>query len=63
MGHPSNYAAVRFQCDPLDELAIAVGANWPTNLARSDWADLERAIAEAIIDALMSQFAPIAAAG
>ena len=58
MGHPLNYAAVRFQCDPLDELAIAVGASWPTNLARPDWADLERAIAEAIIDALMSQFAP-----
>ena len=58
MGHPSNYAAVRFQCDPLDELALEVVASWPANLSRSDCADLERAIAEAIVDALMSQFAP-----
>jgi hypothetical protein len=33
MGHPSNYAAVRCQCDPLDELAIEVGqAGRPTCL-------------------------------
>jgi hypothetical protein len=58
MGHPSNYAAVRFPCEPLNTLALQTAASWPVHLPRTYWADLERAIAEAIVDGLMSPFTP-----
>jgi hypothetical protein len=58
MGHPSNYAAVRFQCDPQDELAFRSVAHWPTDHSPAYCADLEQAIGEGIIDGLLGQFVP-----
>jgi hypothetical protein len=58
MGHPSNYAAVCFQCDPADELVFQSAARWPADLSPTYCAALEHACGEAIIDGLMGQIYP-----
>ena len=56
--HPSNYAAVRFQCEPADALGFTAEAPWPTHLGITYQADLERAIGCGLVDRLMNTFYP-----
>ena len=58
IGHPSNDAAVRFPCEPHDELAFESVARWPADRTPTYCAEVERAIGEAIIDRLMGAFNP-----
>jgi hypothetical protein len=57
-GHPSNYALVRFRCEPADELTFLSEAPWPAHLSSTYCTDLERAVGVAILDALMGEFYP-----
>jgi hypothetical protein len=55
MGHPSNFACVRFQCEPSDEFSFVATPNWPSDLSHTYVADLENAILSGLIDALMTE--------
>jgi hypothetical protein len=57
-GHPSNYAAVRFRCQPADALLFISQARWPVHVSIAYQADLERTIGYAIVDTLMNIFYP-----
>ena len=57
-GHPSNYAKVRFQCDPGDELRLAARIDWPVGLP-PDYCDaLVMAIGNGVVEAAMGQEYP-----
>src|SRR5687768_16480998 len=58
MGHPSNFAALQFRCEPADELTFRSIARWPQHLPPGYCADLERAIAFGIVDSLLSHVYP-----
>jgi hypothetical protein len=58
MGHPSNFAAVQFRCEPADELMFQSAVRWSEHMTPSYCANLERAIEYGIIDSLMSHLYP-----
>jgi hypothetical protein len=53
-GHHSTYAFVRFECSPADDLIFESRASWPSTVYESEQAELERAVAETVADALLS---------
>jgi hypothetical protein len=57
-GHPSNYAATRFQCEPADSLVFVARAPSPAHSSLAYRADVEHAIERAIVDSLVSAFYP-----
>jgi hypothetical protein len=58
MGHPSNYAAVHFRCEPADALTLRSELTWPRQLSAGYRAVLVRAIAAGIVDGLLSHYYP-----
>lgn len=59
MGHPSNFAAVRFHCEPSEEFSFVATPKWPSNLSQTYVGDLENAVLSGLIDVLMTEeFAP-----
>ena len=54
MGHPSNYAFVRFEVNPAENLSFYSTVSWVDNDVPSNWISLyESLICEAIIDGLV----------
>ena len=49
------YARVRFSCSPADGLSLGFAAAWPDTLARGEPAEMEAAIALAVVDELVGR--------
>ena len=52
-GHPTSYAFVQFECAPANELSFESRATWPDTMSQEYRATHERAVAEAVADALL----------
>jgi hypothetical protein len=52
-GHPTGYAFVQFECAPANELSFESRATWPATMSQEYRATHERAVAEAVADALL----------
>lgn len=53
-GHPSNYAAVSFECAPAERLRFTSRAPWPEAMSGRDRERYEAAIHAAVVDGLLS---------
>ncbi len=51
--HASNYAYVRFECVPADDLSFEARVSWPT-ISLGEGPAFERVIAESVADELLS---------
>lgn len=54
MGHPSNFAAVGFHCEPSEEFSFVATPNWPSTLSQTYVAGLENSVLSGLFDVLMT---------
>ena len=54
LGHPSQYALVKFLAIPADQLSLEFEVDWPSEFDAEYTARIEHSIAEAVVDALLS---------
>ncbi|HEY8599902.1 MAG TPA: hypothetical protein VIL85_15805 [Thermomicrobiales bacterium] len=54
-GHPSNFAAVTFDCMPAESLSLTCNAIWPPSLDTQYCRLLEQAIGYGLIEALLAK--------